>query len=327
MAINRISALRQTFRKAASDGEISDGEVASAIRQAGRNTLTSTERKELARQLSVRAATFGATAKTRLSRFVTAASKPADNADPSVMNHDRGALHYRGTRGALYRNGISARDVVQGHAGDCYFVSTLSAAAKQRPSLITNAITKKADGSFVVRFYARGADGKASPVYIPVDRELARNRAGTHYARSSSSRELWVSVLEKAYAKWKGGYEKIGNGGAPTDAMFALSGKDGSYRPTADAGASATFSQLRSALQQKQLVVAGTRSGPQYKGTGIVQSHAYTVLGVTEKDGVQRVLLRNPWGRTEPGQRGGDGVFALSLSKFMKLFPDLFQSA
>jgi hypothetical protein len=329
MAVNSARQLSIAFRKAASDGKVTDAESRNLISQAARNALTRAETRVLANQLALHKDQFEAPAAIRLQRFVAAAQKPADTADPRVMRHDVGELRYKNATGGLYKNGVALRDVVQGHAGDCYLVSTLAAAAKQRPALISNAITRKEDGSFIVRFYQRGADGLPAPVYVAVDKELPRDRWGSsHYAHGTANKELWVSVVEKAYAKWKGSYEKIGNGGNPAEVMEALTGKMGNWSQTADVAPGAVYDKLKTQLAHKGLAVAATRTGPQYKGSGVVPSHAYTVLGVEDAGGQMRVRLRNPWGATEPGApRAGDGVFTLSLSKFIKLFPDLFMSA
>ena len=320
-----VNNLAVAFRLAASDGKITDLEVRSALRLASRNTLTGAEQKTLGSQLKLRGDAFEPDAQVRLSRFVKAANGPANSADPRVMAKDRATTHYRPVAGGVYRAGVSARDVVQGQAGDCYVLATLSAAAKMRPGLIADAITQKSDGSFLVRFYGKGADGKPVPVYVPVDRELPGDRRGTRYARSSARGELWVSLVEKAFAKWKGGYEQIGKGGAPSDVMTALTGKEATWSLTADGTPDELFARLRAQLNQKGMAVASTRPGAQYRGTGVVASHAYTVLDVSEKNGVKSVLLRNPWGKTEPGQpRSGDGVFSLPLARFITLFPDLF---
>lgn len=328
MAVNSTRRLAAAFQKAASDGVITRGETDALVRQAAKNALTKAETRALAHQLALRQDRFEPAAAAQLQRFVAAAQKPADTADPRVMNHDAGTLRYREATGGLYRDGVGVRDVVQGHAGDCYLLSTLGAAAKQRPGLISNAITRKEDGSFVVRFFKPGPGGP-EPVYIPVDKELPRDRWGSsHYAHGAARGELWVSVVEKAYAKWKGSYERIGNGGNPAEVMQALTGKMGNWSTTADLGPDALYQKLQAQLARKGLVVASTRTGPQYKGSGVVPSHAYTVLGVEDVGGHQRVTLRNPWGRTEPGApRAGDGVFSLPLREFIQLLPDLFLSA
>lgn len=319
--------LALTFRSFAADGRITDAEVRAGIRLAARSTLTGTETKVLGQQLARYADRFDADAKQRLSAFVSAASKPARTSDPKVMAKDASTTRYRSTAGSLYRDGLSARDINQGSTGDCYLLSTLSAVAKQKPGLLKDAITQKADGSWLVRFYGRDASGKAVPVYIPVDRDLATRNGGLRYARGATRGELWPSLVEKAFAKWKGGFDAIGHGGVPSEVMKALTGRDAGWQMTKDSSPDDVFAKMKTTLAAKGLVVATTRTGAHYTNSGIVQSHAYTVLGVFEKDGVKYVQLRNPWGRFEPGTRSGDGVFNLSLSRFLTYYPDLFTGA
>ena len=57
---------------------------------------------------------------------------------------------------------------------------------------------------------------------------------------------------------------------------------------------------------------------------GIPGNHAFQVLQVRmEQDsGEYQVMIRNPWGHTEPGQPAnqGDGIFEISLDEFRELF-------
>lgn len=320
-------SLALAIRSAAADGRITDAEVQGLIRRAAQDRLKGAETKALRQQLSAPGDLFEADAKQRLSAFVAAARRPARTADPGVMRRDEGSTRYRAVSGALTRSGVSARDVVQGAAGDCYLLSTLSAVARQQPGLLKDAITQKADGSWLVRFYGRDAAGKAVPVYVPVDRDLALRNGGLRYARASTKGELWVSLVEKAYAKWKGGFEDIGRGGLPSDAMQALTGRAASWEETARSAPADLFARLQATLAAKGLAVAATRTGAPYVNSGVVQRHAYTVLAAFERGGAQLVQLRNPWGHFEPGVRGGDGVFTLPLGRFLELFPDLFLGA
>ena len=52
-----------------------------------------------------------------------------------------------------------------------------------------------------------------------------------------------------------------------------------------------------------------------------MKGHAYAVLGVEEKDGQRVLLLRNPWGRGEPGNDGrNDGFFRVTPQQLVKWF-------
>jgi hypothetical protein len=53
----------------------------------------------------------------------------------------------------------------------------------------------------------------------------------------------------------------------------------------------------------------------------MVKGHAYAVLGVEEKNGKQVLLVRNPWGSTEPGNDGrNDGFFRVTPQQLVNWF-------
>ena len=104
---------------------------------------------------------------------------------------------------ALFQNGISYMDVDQGGVGDCYFIASLGAAAKDKPGVISNMFTDNGDGTFTVRFFK--PDGSRD--YVTVDRYLPTNGGTARYAGwggghvSEVDNELWVALAEKAYAQ------------------------------------------------------------------------------------------------------------------------------
>ena len=49
-------------------------------------------------------------------------------------------------------------------------------------------------------------------------------RAADAYAQRPDPKELWVGIIEKAFAAWKGGYGAL-DGGVPSDALTALTGR------------------------------------------------------------------------------------------------------
>jgi len=78
-----------------------------------------------------------------------------------------------------------------------------------------------------------------------------------------------------------------------------------------------------------------------YRGSNIVGNHAYTVLGWTSQGGKKYIIMRNPWGVTEPAglnaypglldffdttfwrpinMLDNDGVFALEMFAFKNCF-------
>ena len=112
---------------------------------------------------------------------------------------------YQAYAGQLFVNGPAYTDIEQGQVGDCYLVATFGALAKSDPSAITSMFTDNGDNTYTVRFY--GSNGAAD--YVTVDCQFATASWGGPvyagvgtYSPSSTSNELWVALLEKAYVQW-----------------------------------------------------------------------------------------------------------------------------
>lgn len=238
--------------------------------------------------------------------------------EPAVMTEHKGQVTYGTVTGTLEVNGVSADDIAQGQAGDCYLLAALSSIAKQNPKVIENAIHQKPDGTYTVRFYE---DKK--PVDVTIDGKLPKDRWGSlEYASGTNHSELWPALIEKAYAKWKGGYDAIGNGGWPADALSQISNRpaDSVYLPDHSKDA---FAKLKATLDKGGFVCASTQdeSSKVLKGTNIVGNHAYAVLDAEVRNGKQMVQVRNPWGFQEQGNDGKeDGDFWLPMADFQKYF-------
>ncbi len=224
--------------------------------------------------------------------------------------------------GQLFVNGPTYDDVRQGALGDCYFVSSLSAIADVDPQRIRDAITINPDNTYSVRFFQNG-----KPVSVTVANDFLQTESGRlAYASSTDKGELWVSVMEKAYAQWKGGYQTIGKGGDPAKALAELTGVKSRSVIDMRTPAETLYADIRKALQNQEPVVAGTYPAPQseYAPYGLVGSHAYTVVDAKEEQGQKYVVLRNPWGQVEwdgPGaDHKNDGVFKMPIEDFQKLF-------
>ena len=119
---------------------------------------------------------------------------------------------------------IDAGDITQGLLGDCYLLSAMAALAEQ-PKRIKDIFLSKSvtqSGAYAVRLYANG-----EPQDVVVDDSFPYDETpevDTYaFARQTADREIWVQVLEKAYAKVYGSYEAI-EGGKPYQAFYTLTG-------------------------------------------------------------------------------------------------------
>lgn len=260
--------------------------------------------------------------------------------DDPIALEDHLEYDYTAGSGALFdgasdEDTLSYDDIEQGAIGDCYLVAALSSAAyadsdgSVRDGLVT--ARYDADGfvtSYAVRFY----DAWGEPQDVLVDADLVRKNGRPTYARSldtDSTGEEWVvSLFEKAYAQWHGGYQDIGDGGWAGDVLQAVTGSTATYRPISRMTDQTVLSSIEDAVADNRAVVAGTfgeEDGVDYSGTNIYAWHAYSVLGVKRPDeGEPQITLRNPWGEVEPAGNGpDDGIFDLELSEFRRLYQGL----
>ena len=95
--------------------------------------------------------------------------------------------------------------------GDCWLISTIAATAHHNPNAIRSAISPQCVspcGAYSVRVYV---EGKAR--YILVDSQIPVQQDGTPtFVQSQDPNELWPVVMEKAFAKWAGGWENLAGG-------------------------------------------------------------------------------------------------------------------
>jgi hypothetical protein len=235
--------------------------------------------------------------------------------------------------GPLFINEPTAGDVRQGAIGNCYFPAALASVAAQNPQAIKDAIKQNPDGTYSVRFYENG--NKNRPVDIKIDSDLyVRSFGGPIYGGSlggsvdKDKMELWYPLIEKAYAQWKGSYDTIGNGGSAGKVMSEMVGRSQGYEWVSSGNGDRLYNRIQSDIAKGIPVAAGTHGSDQasrYTNTGVYANHAYSVLGVEEKNGEKFVKLRNPWGQSEYGSDGkNDGFFSLPLSKFTELYSSLY---
>jgi hypothetical protein len=87
------------------------------------------------------------------------------------------------------------------------------------------------------------------------------------------------------------------------------------------------WSQITKAVDAHTPVAAGTYGEDQnakYTNTGVYADHAYSIMGYETQGADKYVVLRNPWGESEPAGNGAnDGVFKLKLDQFAKLYQTL----
>lgn len=203
------------------------------------------------------------------------------------------------SRPCLFSGSVNSSDVCQGRLGDCWFLSAVAVLTDvSRISDVIITPQYNEEGIYTVRFCIQGE-------WVPVivdDWIPCESPGKPAFATSKKLNELWVSVLEKAYAKMHGSYEAL-EGGLVQDALVDLTGGAGeeidmrSSQAQIDLASGRLWSQLLHFKREGFLLGAGSPSGSDIhiSSSGIVQGHAYSLLQVKEVDGHKLVQIRNPW--------------------------------
>jgi len=246
--------------------------------------------------------------------------------DTATGKASTSSFTYANATGSLYVNGVAASDVNQGNAGTCYFLAAIGAIANANPSYITNAITDNGNGTYGVRLYMNGV-----ATYTTVNSALPTKSGSLPFAANlthSPSGELWVALMEKAYAQlngqvnvqgessWKGesSYQSVEGGWAyPIKEITGLNYKYYTKENyTAIDSFAAGVVHVKTGNELKQTMIAAFSAGAigwlgvfdeQYSdpGNGKLDfvagpgsGHAYMLLGYNSA--TDKFIARNPWG-------------------------------
>lgn len=177
----------------------------------------------------------------------------------------------------IFENSIDISDIKQGRLGNCYFLSALSSFA-QFPQLLkalfrTNKINKS--GYYELIFYI---DGEWQVViiddYIPIYKSKPLG------AKPNGS-EIWVLLLEKAYAKINGGYTNM-IGGIPRDVFYLTGFRSKSYKIN-DLTIEVLADKLLRYNSSNCVMCCSTKSNKELvESCGLKISHAYSLIEAKE---------------------------------------------
>ena len=242
----------------------------------------------------------------------------------------RAAALNPGEKAALFQGGITPSDIAQGQLGDCWLMAALACLAEHPTAIMKCFITRERNvrGYYVIELYdAR----QAKFVRITLDDFLPTDNGQPLFAKPSGS-ELWVLLLEKAFAKFFGDYHALA-GGHVAVAFEAMTGdnvmrfelEDGKWRKymlvhvnnesskrsvglrkvvPEEAYSDADFFEILAVYDGvKSVMGAGSTQGRSDSAAdsrnGICQGHAYSVIGTAKSGSFRMLKLRNPWGAFE----------------------------
>ena len=260
---------------------------------------------------------------------------------------------------ALVYDTLSPGDIIQGQLGDCYFLAAISSIAENPDRLKRLFLTteNKGDGLFAVALCLNGVWEE-----VILDDQAPCTEGGDLAFNTSKTKELWVVLLEKAWAKVHGGYLNI-EAGLTREALRDLTGASAkTYFTKKDP--EGLWRRLLDADNKNFVMTAGSDnlsggSDAYIAKIGICGSHAYSMLAVYQLffDGEtytpvgegeeftdRLVKLRNPWGQGEWKQEWSDdderwtpelkealgftgnvedGIFFMPWERFLEFYSDV----
>lgn len=255
-------------------------------------------------------------------------------------------------------DGVASADCIQGNIGDCWFISAMSVLAtrdellvggrrgmeldedmivdKEIAAILSNGVYPpifhkyRAIGLYVIRVYKNFqwiyviADER-----VPVHTEKGKKYMQPVFGHCKDPHELWVAIIEKAYAKLHGCYENLISGyvdegvqeltGMQPEKIFIKNESTGVFpHRMVEAnygGAEGFWAFLKERRNDNCLLGCSIKGNGKEgelqiegKSCGLILNHAYSINDIIEfpdrydksKKGVIRLLrLRNPWGKSE----------------------------
>jgi hypothetical protein len=201
-------------------------------------------------------------------------------------------------------HGTSRLDVAQGQLGDCWFLAATAVIAEYE-HLFRRVVPDGQDfgvgytGKFCFNFFRSGQPGQWCSVTID-DRLPTLDGKLILGSNRQQPNEFWPALLEKAFAKFKGGYQKL-NGGFTHEGLESLTGGTGKMIDMRKVPVS--FQYLKDKYENKVLLCCAITSKSSDSREGLVELHAYSITCVVEirrREALHQLIrLRNPWGFKE----------------------------
>ena len=269
--------------------------------------------------------------------------------NPQKIEFKRASEIFKNDRYVLISDKMDMNDIIPGALEDSYFLSSIQNLCKV-PKNINRLFKTQIMNPNGYYELILNIDGKPQIVivddYLPVDKDSQK----LIYAQTKNN-EIWVSLLEKAWAKVNGGYANI-IGGTPMEALEFLTGFSSLVYDTENKDEAdlteykiEIVKHLQEADKNTSIISCTTSSKNKVDSVGLIDGYTYNMLDffqVEKSDGNKEYLfkLRNPWSKGEwsgdwsdksalwddkvKGQVGfsakEDGIFFMNDADFFKYF-------
>ena len=206
---------------------------------------------------------------------------------------------FPGGKYTIFEGSIDIDDVNQGSLGNCYFLSAIAAMCEypQMVSEIFRQFTVNGNGYYEVVFNINGVwEVVIIDDYFP----CFKSNKNPIFSKPNNS-ELWVLILEKAWAKINGGYLNI-IGGWPCEVYKSLTPFCVKSYNNKD-NESILFDIIYESDQEGFIMACSSIFSPIIERKGLISGHAFTIISAHDEiikgNQVRLLRIRNPWGYQE----------------------------
>ena len=195
---------------------------------------------------------------------------------------------------------IQIDDVFQGQLEDSHFLSCLSSMARN-PSRIRNLfISKQVNPTCGVYCVKICFEGIWQAVFVDDYFPCISAAKGPCFAKSKKGEnELWVLILEKAWAKLLGSYEKM-EFGESREVLRDLTGAPTKVVPIVTSDEMDILRQIVAGVKENYIMTARSREKKGLYNTKkrreMFQSHSYSLISIHQLKGDILIKLRTPYG-------------------------------
>lgn len=214
----------------------------------------------------------------------------------------------------IFQGKIEVDDVKQGQIGNCYFLSAVASLVAVNPTLIYQLFRTRTKSHYSEKNYFEVVlfiEGVWQVVII--DDNFISYKEQEKYLHDSefpftrpNKKELWVLILEKAWAKVSGGYSNTIGG--KTDEVFkALTGCDTESMyfkcPVKFKKNEEVWAMLSEFCAKGYALCSAVQNMSEAKELGLILEHTYSLTSAKEGtfngEHLRLVRVRNPWGKGE----------------------------
>ncbi len=234
-------------------------------------------------------------------------------------------------------DGPKADDVVQ-NMSNCYFAAAAAAFAHARPEFVQFAIQPRYEIvnnrntsnqlGYQVNTFGMAEDGSYNTQVaqtIDIENTLPLDERGRLLFGRGGNGTFWFPVLERAFARDHGGYDKIGAYGMADAALFRITGVHVTTGLVAKWRKEAAWRRVVAAEDHKQPFVACTVLKTPLKGMS--EHHCNALVGYEKKDGQRYIRMYNsrrslflPENNQRVSENTPNGYYWLTLDEFIGVF-------